>query len=143
MFKRKIKVLTNIFCTTTSCMLLAVALFTTVINPVERVESMLLWQIPGVAALLTLVSLIYPWDRFMGKRELAARVALHYILINVGVLGSGALFDWYDPGDLGSVFAMLITIAVVFVTVFGINWSRSVKDAKQMNEKLSKYKKTC
>lgn len=136
MDKRKIKFLIDIFSMTTSCIVIAVAFFTTVLNPIERIETAILWQIPGVSAVITFVSLIYPWDRPMGKLEIVVRTAVHYGLINLIVLGTGILFDWYDPKRPGSVIAMVISIALIFALVSGISWRRSAKDAKKMNERL-------
>lgn len=141
MFGRKMRFLVNIFSMVTSCVVIAVAVFTTMINPTERIEAVILWQIPGVSAVITFVSLIYPWDRPMGKLETVVRKMVHYVLVNLIVLASGALFDWYDPKNAGSVIAMVVTIAVIFVLVSGIAWSRSARDAKQMNERLKEYMK--
>lgn len=141
MFRRKLNFLINIFSMVTSCMVIAVAVFTTIINPIERIEAVILWQIPAVSAVITFVSLIYPWDRPMGKLEIVVRKTVHYVLVNMIVLGAGVMFDWYDPKRLGSVIAMMVAIAVIFALVSGIGWSRSAKDAKKMNEKLKEYMK--
>ncbi len=141
MCRRKIEFLFHIFSMITSCMVIAVALFTTVINPTERILSTTLWQIVAVAAVLTVPSLIYPWDRSMGKTEIAVRTVIHYVLVNVIVLVSGRMFDWYSAEDALSVAAMLVTIAVIFAIVSGISWSKSARDAKRMNERLKGYAK--
>ncbi len=141
MVKIKVRFLTSVFSMVTTCMVVAVAIFTTVINPVERVEAVLLWQIPGVAALIALCSLIFFWERTLKKRKLVLVTATHYILVNAIVLGIGALFGWFDPGDIRSDIAMVVTIAVIYVIVSGISWTRSVRDAKQMNERLREYMK--
>lgn len=120
-------------------MVITVAVFTSLINPMERIEAVILWQIPVVSAVLTLVSLIYPWDRPMGKLEIAVRTAVHYVLINMIVLGAGVVFDWYNPKSWRSVVAMLVSIALIFVLVDCISWKRSARDAKRMNENLRKY----
>lgn len=141
MFRRKMRFLMDIFNMVTSCMVIAVAVFTTIVNPTERIEAVILWQIPGVSAVITFVSLIYPWDRPMGKLEIVVRKAAHYVLVNLIVLGAGVMFDWYDPKSAGSVIAMEVAIAVIFAFVSGISWRRSAKDAKRMNERLKEYMK--
>lgn len=141
MFRRKMEFLFHIFCMITSCMVVTVALFTTVVNPTERILSATLWQIVAVAGVITAISLIYPWDRPMGKKETAVRTGIHYALVNVVVLVSGQIFDWYNVKSAVSVIAMLVSIAAIFAIVSGISWSKSAKDAKQMNERLRGYTK--
>ncbi|MCM1191173.1 MAG: DUF3021 domain-containing protein [Butyrivibrio sp.] len=141
MFRRKMKFLADVFSMITSCIVIAVAVFTTVINPIERIQSVILWQIPAASLVLTLVSLIYPWDRPMGKLEIVLRTAVHYVLINLIVLGAGVIFDWYDPTNWRNVIAMLVSIAVIFALVDGISWRRSAREAREMNEKLKEYVK--
>lgn len=141
MLKKKMSFLINVFSMVTSCMVIAVAVFTTMINPMERIEAAILWQIPAVSALITIVSLIYPWDRPMGKLEIAVRTAAHYVLVNMIVLGAGVVFDWYNPKSVGGVISMMVSIAVIFALISGISWNRSAKDAKQMNERLKEYMK--
>lgn len=141
MFRRKLRFLTDVFCMITSCMVIAVAVFTTVLNPVERIEAAILWQIPMVSAVITLVSLIYPWGRPMGRLETVIRKGVHYGAVNLIVLGAGVLFDWYDPKNLHSVIAMAVSIAIIFILVSGISWRRSARDARKMNERLAEVKK--
>lgn len=75
----------------------------------------------------------------MKKTEFRIRVAIHYILINIIVLGFGSRFEWYQPTHLRSILSMLIAIAVIFAAVSFISWSLSAKDAKKMNERLEQY----
>lgn len=136
MFRRKLLFVIDVFCMVTTCMVFAVAVFTTILNPADRIEAVILWQIPAVAALISLLTLIYPWDRQMGKWESLVRKVIHYILINGIVLGAGILFDWYDPKHIGSVIAMLASVAIIFLVVSGISWHKSARDARRMNERL-------
>lgn len=136
MLKRKLRFLIDIFSRVTTCMVFVVAVFTTMINPLDRIEAVILWQIPAVAAPISLLTLIYPWDRPMGKWECLVRKAIHYILVNGIVLGAGIAFDWYNPKSIGSVISMLVSIAAAFIIVSGISWSGSARDAKRMNERL-------
>jgi len=141
MFRRKMRYLIDIFSMVTTCMVIAVAVFTSIINPIERIEAVILWQIPAVSAAIALTTLIYPWDIYLGKRKIAVRTAVHYILVNAIVLGTGVLFGWFDPRDIRSDIAMVVTIAVIYAIVSGISWTRSARDAKKMNEKLKEYMK--
>lgn len=138
---RKIHFLGQIFSMVMTGVVFAVAVFTTVINPTETVDARLFWQIPLVSALCSLASLIYPWDREMGKTEMVVKKLIHYILINVIVLGGGAFFYWYDPSQMHNIVAMELTIALIFAVVSAISWRKAAVDAARMNKKLEEYQK--
>lgn len=136
---RKIRFLFNAFSRVTACVVIAVAAFTTILEPTDTVETAVLWQIPAVSALCTLSCLIYPWNRILGKTEMGIRTVIHYLLVNGIVLGAGFWFEWYRIDRLGSVVSMVLTIAVVFGLVSAITWAQALEEAKQMNERLREY----
>ncbi len=136
---RKLRFLFQVFCMATTCVVIAVALFTTVINPVKSVDPVIMWQIPAVSLLITLGSLIYAWDRKMGKLELKIRIGVHYLWVNLVVLGAGFLFDWYQITKPGSVISMVFAIAVTYAIASIGSRTISARDAKQMNERLKEY----
>ncbi|GEM_PF-338732 len=138
---KRIWFLTRIFSMVLTGVVFAVALFTTVINPTDTVETSLFWQMPLVSALCTLVSLIYPWEREMSKTEVIARTLVHYVLVNGIVLGSGAFFHWYNPSAIRNIVTMLLAIALIFAVVSAISWKKAEADAARMNEKLEEYQK--
>lgn len=138
---KRIWFLTRIFSMVLTGVVFAVALFTTVINPTDTVETSLFWQMPLVSALCTLVSLIYPWEREMSKTEVIARTLVHYVLVNAIVLGSGAFFHWYNPSGIWNIVTMLLAIALIFAVVSAISWKKAEADAARMNEKLEEYQK--
>ena len=139
---RRLKYLFQIYTMVLTGVVFMTAIFTTVINPTELVETVLLWQMAAVSGLCTLMSLIlYPWNREMGKVETAVRTLVHYALINAVVLGSGAWFQWYDPSRLGSVVSMMISIAIVFGIVTVLSWRKGKKEAAEMNRRLEEYQR--
>ena len=138
---RKLRFLLHIFSMVMTGVVLAVTVFTTIINPTETVESALLWQMILVSGLCTLTALIYPWNREMGKVEAIVKTIIQYVLVNVIVLSSGILFYWYDPSQFHSIAAMVLSIAVIFGTVVARSWKRAALDAARMNELLEEYQK--
>jgi hypothetical protein len=131
----------HVFSMVLTGVVIAVAVFITVINPTDTVTSALFWQMPLVSAVCTLISLIYPWDREMGKTELIIKTVIHYILVNVIVLGSGALFYWYNPSQFRNIAAMVLAIAVIFGGINAFSWKRASSVAARLNEKLEEYHK--
>lgn len=139
---RRLRYLFQIYTMVMTGVVFAVAIFTTVIDPVERVESALLWQMAVVSGLCTLMSqVVFPWKRAMGRVETVVRTLIHYVLINVTVLGSGALFDWYNPSRFGSVASMALSIAIIFWIVTAISWRKGKREAAEMNRRLEEYQK--
>lgn len=139
---RRLRYLFQIYTMVLTGVVFATAIFTTLISPIERVESALLWQMVVVSGLCTLMSqIIYPWNRAMGKAELVVKTLIHYALINVVVLGSGALFEWYNPSRFGSVASMVLAIAIIFWTITVISWRKGKKEAAEMNRRLEEYQK--
>ena len=136
---RKIRFLFNAFSRVTACVVIAVAAFTTILEPTDTVETAVLWQIPAVSALCGLTCLIYPWDRTFGKAEMGIRTLIHYLLINGIVLGAGFWFHWYRIDRIQSIAAMLITIALIFALVSAVTWAQRAEEAKRMNERLREY----
>lgn len=139
MVMKKIKFLFEVFSKVTTCVVIAVALFHIVPDPADAMEAAVLWQILGVSFLCSLGSLIYPWDRPLGKWEMGIRIFVHYLFINGIVLAAGFWFQWYSADDLGSVMIMLFTIALIFGVVSVLSWSKAAEDAKRMNEKLREF----
>ncbi len=137
--KERIRFLFYVFSLVTTCVVIAVAVFTNLLEPSETVESAVLWQIPLVSFFCSLGGLIYPWDRCCRKREMAVRVGVHYVYINMVVLGAGFWFRWYRTDHLGSLAVMVVTIALVYVVVSVISWRRSAEDARAINERLKEY----
>lgn len=136
---KKIKFLFRIFCTVTVFVVAAVALFTTVIHPEDSLDPDTLWEILLVSFLCTLGSLIHPWKRTPGKTEMGIRMVLHYVWVNLIVLGAGLWFHWYGTEHLWSVISMEISITVIFLIVSAIEMTRSSREAKRMNERLKEY----
>ena len=137
----RIRFMLHVFSTVLTGVVIMVAVFITVINPTDTVASALFWQMPLVSAACTLISLMYPWGSEMGKTELIIKTVIHYILVNVIVLGSGALFYWYNPSQFRNIAAMVLAIAVVFGGINAFSWKRASSDAARLNEKLEEYHK--
>ena len=135
--KRVILFTWNIFCMVSTCTFAAMALFTT-LAPTD-LETKNLWEVLLLSFLCTICSFIYPWNRAMGNVERYIRIGIHYLLINVIILGFGSLFEWYHFSSPKSLFFMIISIAAIFAIISGTSWSCSAKDAKKMNEKLEQY----
>lgn len=130
--------LIHTFTMVTTCVIIAVAMFTTVIFPTDAIPPALLWQVPAVSLLCTLGCLLYP-DRSMSRTERWIRILVHYLYINVIVLVAGVFFEWYHVSSWQSVLSMVASVTIVFAVVSAFSWRKASGDAKRMNEKLQEY----
>lgn len=140
--KEKIKCVLRTFVLVMTCVVFAVAVFCTIIDPTEKIDAMTLWHIPLVSMLTSLETLIYPWNRRMGRVECAVRIFAHYLMIVAVVLLSGWMLEWYDISSAKSVIIMILTVTIIFAIVSAVSWSASAKTAKLMNEKLQEKRKS-
>lgn len=138
--KRRIKFLWNCFCMISTCVMIVVALFTTVIDPTEQIAPFVLWQALMVSMLCAASCFIFPWDCVMKKGEIYVRIGIHYGIINLIVLGFGEWFGWYHIDNIKSLLAMIVSIAVIYAVVSGASWRQSKQDAQKLNERLKQYR---
>lgn len=118
--------------------LFACALFITIFNREGIIPSNLLWQILAASFLCVLGDLFYP-QREMTKRERAVRRLLHYLYINVVVLGCARVFQWFDRENLTMNVFLFMTIIVVFLTVSYTIQRKNRKLSALLNERLERY----
>lgn len=88
----------------------------------------------GIACGLS--SLIFEIERW----SFIVKLAIHYVVILVLVLVSGAIGNWYaNPLESPRGFMLFIAIQLfVYIIIFIIAYWINVKEVKEINEKLSK-----
>lgn len=80
--------------------------------------------------------LILCWETKPAEAKI--RRIVHYIFLNIVVLGFGYLFGWYEASVRG-VFFMCLTCAAVYAFTYGLTYLNDVKTADRMNRKLQAY----
>lgn len=137
--KNKIKTVLYTFAFVTTCVLFATAFFTTIFNGESgEVGTDTLWQILGVSALCSVGSLIYP-EHEVGKKAVAVLKTVHYIYVNVVVLGCGIWFGWFQADSISMVVVMVLMIGVIFLGVSAVMWKSAKNTATLLNERLAEY----
>lgn len=137
---KKLKELVFVYACVTTCVVFVTALYITIFWPHTTLGVELLWQILAVSLLTSLGFYIYPEQEVSAKATWLLCV-LHYVEVNVVVLGCGSWFGWFRADDLPMVLGMVIIIAFVFVLVSKIMWNRKKKMAALMNERLREYQR--
>lgn len=133
----KLKVILYTFVCVTTCVVFGTAVFIKLFLDTEIISADILWQILLVSFLCSAFSGIYQKDGSNRRMKLLA--CLHYVEVNLVVLGCGIWFKWFRPENLVEVVGMLLIIAVIFVIVSVVVWQREKRVAEQMNERLKAY----
>lgn len=111
---------------------------------ISVVDGKIIMQIMMVSALSAISGgLLIP--SFSGKelsrKALIMRRIGYFLLVNVIVMVSGALFDWYDPRKWQMVLGLECVIIFVFALVTMIFYLMDSKTAEKLNEKLQERMK--
>lgn len=136
---KRLKDVCYVFACVTTCVTFVTAVYIKVFWAQQvSLDKDILWQILFVSFLCSLGILIYP-EREVSGRATVLLYILHYIEVNIVVLGCGIWFQWFLPNDLPMVLGMVILIALVFILVSVITWNRNRKMADLMNRRLEEY----
>lgn len=133
----RIKHMVKFFAIINTFVVMATAIYITVFwGTGEILGVQLLWQILTTSLLCAASSLVMPQGRELSKKKHILLTAAEYIYVNLVVLGSGFLYDWFHIEDIGMVAGMFVLIAVVFVLVSLCLFLYDIPMTKKMNQKL-------
>lgn len=135
---KKLKLLLYTFACVTTCVDIATAVYTSVFYPGQSLGAEILWQILTVSFLCCLPVFQYP-EKAVSRGTVFILFFVHYVEVNLVVLGCGLWFEWFSADNLSMVLGMLILIALTFVLVSFIVWMKGKREAQLMNECLKEY----
>lgn len=135
---KRLKSLLFVFVCVTTCVVFVTAAYITVFWPKASLEVDILWEVLIISFLTSLGVYFYPGEKASSK-TVAACYVLHYIYVNIVVLGCGSWFEWFYIDDLAMVLGMVFAIAAVFFLVSAAEWNRTKRMAALMNECLKGY----
>ncbi len=98
----------------------------------------ILWQLLAMAFVCSLGNFIHPYREISRRRALFDR-GLHYVYINVVVLGCGCGFGWMDIENIFMLAAMTWGILVVFVIVSFAIYRLHERETENLNRMLKEY----
>ena len=140
----KIKILANIFSKITVCVLLASAIYITVMCGLDaQISVRILWQILLVSAVCSIPILMYPDEEgnecsFEG---MLGREIMYFVFINCAGLGLCRAFGWFYFNKAKMVVLMEVLIIGVYVMVNLIVYVNDHMVAESMNQKLKEMRK--
>lgn len=134
----KIKRLLNVFVYVIAGNTCGAAIYTTLFYRGETLSFMLLWQIIGLAAVCTLGNLFFLSNKEISGNALKVRFFIHYVYINIVVVGWAVLWEWIEPVSLLGILVLILIIAGIysFITFYSITNDKKV--AMELNKRLRK-----
>lgn len=107
------------------------------ISGVEEWTTDILWHIPLLGLVISLLTVILLTDKECSRLERTIRFVVHYILISAAVLTAGAWFGWYTPSVPGCL-VMLLYVAAVYAFTYLTQYLSSKKSAEELNKALER-----
>lgn len=101
----------------------------------------ILWQMIAVSLVTAFSSIILYSRNELNKKQILIRTVIHYIAINIIVLGSGFIFDWVDGGETTKVIGLIVCIFIVYIFVWLNMYKSDARMAKRLNQKIEEYNK--
>ena len=136
--KRMVELLLT-FCMVTTGSVFVCAAYNNIFWPQGTLlDSNILWQLLAMAFVCSLGNFIHPY-REISRRRATFNKGLHYVYINVVVLGSGYWFGWMDIENIFMLAAMVVGILAVFMVVSFVIWRLHKRESENLNRKLSEY----
>ncbi len=121
----------------TAGVLLSVTVFCMIFMPVSSFSVTELGYILISGVLYDLPYLVFYAPRELDKRQWRIRKVLHFLLLEIVVIGSGHfLFQWLQDWDLIQHIVMVLMVLVVYLVVIFGSWERERMNAKAINQKL-------
>lgn len=133
----RIKVLFDVFTKVVTCMMVGEIIYCTIFFPHISFGVEMLWQILLVAFLTSCGTLFYTDD--IRQKNMKVMCVIHYLMVNVIVVGCGLWFEWFCLDNLPQMIGILIVIALVFLAVSAVSWKKGRQMADLMNSRLSEY----
>lgn len=137
--KRRIRETLMTFCMVTTGSVFVCAAYVNVFWPGDpQINVGVLWQIPTIAFVCSLGNFFHSY-REDSRRRAACNMILHYLYINVVVLGGGYQFGWIERGNIFMPAVMTVGILLVFIAVSAVVWSWHKRESETLNRKLQEY----
>lgn len=118
--------------------IISTAVFITIFLPGLKFSIGVVWQVIAMSAITSCGTLLFSSKEEIGKKQMRVRMVIHYIYINVVVLGTAILCGWIDVTRIMQIVAMVLLTAGVY---FGVNtamYNNERRTAENINKRLRK-----
>lgn len=121
--------------------LINAAIFCTIFYPDYTFDIRFLWQIIAMAALTSLLHIVFYSRKELSKRQMLVRQIIHACLLLTLLLVLVYTWGWLEPGDVVQIIVFIVLAACVYVSVCVLSLHYDKKVAKELNARLKQYKK--
>lgn len=135
---QELKIIIRTFLYVLAGTVLSTAIFITVFYPGATFEVSLLWQVIAMTALTSMGTALFFSKKEISKTQMKVRKTIHYIYINIIVVGTAILCDWIHVNQMIQVIVFLFDVSLVYFVVCAIMFRKEEKTAESMNERLRK-----
>lgn len=133
----RIKIWFDVFTKVVTCVTFGVIIYCMIFFPRVSFGVEMLWQMLLVSFLTSAGTLLYTDS--IAQKKMKIMCVIHYMLVNVIVVGCGLWFEWFYLDSLPQMVGILVVIALVFLTVSAVSWKRAMQMADLMNSRLIAY----
>ncbi|MDF2541288.1 MAG: hypothetical protein K0S47_1006 [Herbinix sp.] len=133
-----LKKIVQIFIYVTAGNTICGALYVTVVRPEYDIDQSFLWQAIIVAAICALGTFIFLSRHELSKKQNFIRTLVHYLYINIVVIGGACLFQWINLEDSFGLFIMFVFVAIIYACVTMFLFKVDQQTARDLNRRLMK-----
>lgn len=116
-------------------------IFITFVSKDKQIPAATLWQLIILAAVCSVGTLIFYSSKELSKPQIIVRHIVHYVYINISILGAVSIWDWLDFGFNFESIVLLVIIAFVYIGIISLTFIQDTKTAEDVNEKLKNISK--
>ncbi|MGN1421934.1 MAG: DUF3021 family protein [Oscillospiraceae bacterium] len=109
------------------------------LSGVDEWTTDILWHIPLLGLVTTIISVAALPDKDYTRREGIIRYSVHFVLLSAAVLIMGAAFGWYRPSLLNCA-VMLLYVVAVYAFTYLTRYISSKRSADELNKALEQRK---
>ncbi|WMJ85544.1 DUF3021 family protein [Anaerocolumna sp. MB42-C2] len=131
-----IKSMLQVFINVTAGNTIGAAVYLAVFDRDYQFNYTFLLQFIGIAAICALGDLIFYSRKELSKKQIKFRLVLHYIFVNIIVIGGAFIFSWVEPGEMINIIFLFGLVSVIYICITTAMFKNDKKTAEDLNKKL-------
>ena len=131
-----IKSMLQVFINVTAGNTIGAAVYLTVFDRDYQFNYTFLWQFIGISVICALGDLIFYARKELSKKQIKFRLVLHYILVNIIVIGGAFIFGWVEPGEIINIIFLFGLVSAIYICITTAMFNNDKKTAEELNKIL-------
>lgn len=134
-----IKKIMNDFFIITTGILIAFIAYICLYQPELSLHAVDLITIVFSGLITSMLSIVFYSNKELSKKQMIIRQVIHFILLEVLIVGSAFRQKDIDKGDYEKAVSIFLVVFIIYLAVRIRSWLFDKKDADKINEKLKSY----